>query len=656
MSLRYLVLLLITLPAFAAPRVSSLWDTVLPCPQSRPLHRPIRRVLDEDSLHRFDVLKIEPHLQFNFTQHTLQGYTEIILRADEISLTQIDFRFTHSLVIDSVWSNDNVSATYTANGLDSLQILLTPALAVGDTMRVGIAYHGNPAEVDNWGGFRWGSADSWRPQIAFSMGDGLNLEPPPANYNWIPSHADPTDKVLWEAWFRVPQSYAVSSGGLRLDTIPHGDNTVTWHYRLDQPVSTYLLFVAVSEYMIMTQRESGPLIENFVYPSRQTQAVTHFSNVPAVLDGYANLFGPYPFDRFGYAMVHMSGDMEHATCVSHKDDAVQANNSWDWLLFHELSHEWWGDWVTCGDWRDLWLNEGFATYCEALGKEILYGYDDYMNYVVTDLFPAGRGANDSYSIYDPDNYWGATVYEKGACVMHMLRQILGDTAFFQAWREYGQEHAFGHAVTPQWQAKLEQHYGSSLDWFFQPWVYGTRYPQYRMTYTLDSTASFMIEQTQPTATLFRMPIDIRVVYPDDTVEFTVWNEAVRSQSFRDTLNRGVPLSVTLDPYFKILKSAAYFLDSDFRIENVPQHFILTGIYPNPFNSAAIVAFDLPRMSAVRLRVFDLLGREVASRNLGAFSAGKHTAVWDGGQASSGVYLFRVETENESRIAKAILMK
>jgi aminopeptidase N len=642
---------------WCAPRLLSPWDGVLhPQPVHPQYHLP-RYTLDDDSLHRFDVLKYEPRLQFDLDRQMLWGQTEITLRADQIPLNTIDLRLSDSLVVDSVWADQDYIAAFSRTVRDSLQIMLVPPLAPGDTLCVGVAYHGSPGIVDSWGGFRWGQSADWQPQIAFSMGDGLYLNPPPANYTWLPCHAALGDKVLWECWFRAPADRVVSSGGVLVDMLHHADNTITWHYRLDQPVSTYLLSVAVSDYVIMVQRESGPRIENFVYPARQSQAQTHFSNVPAVLDGFAGLFGPYPFDRFGYAMTRI-GDMEHATCVSHDDGTVTAGHSYDWLLFHEMSHQWWGDWVTCGEWKDLWLNEGFATYCEALGMEVLYGFDSYMGYVTLNIFPAARSANDSYSIYDPDHYWGATVYQKGAAVMHMLRMLLGDSAFFQAWREYGQEHAYGTAVTADWQAKLEQHYGGSLDWFFDAWVYGTRYPRYRVTYTVGSPGSLTIEQIQPTETLFRMPIDVEIVDAGgDTIRYMVWNDAVRSQTFVDTLTEGIPQWVAVDPNNKILKTAIYqILDAESPPAPVPAEFRITSIYPNPFNPTATIAYDLPVAGSVRLRVFDVLGREVSRENLGFRPAGGHVAMWDGSNAASGVYLFCIETAAQRRLTKATLIK
>jgi aminopeptidase N len=367
--------------------------------------------------------------------------------------------------------------------LDSVQIYFSPPLLWGDTLEFTLYYHGIPSRIDDWGGMQFGQESSWHPHICFTLGDGLNLEPPPANYNWLPIYADPNDKTQWEIWLHVPPQRVGVSGGTRLETVYNPDSSSTWHYRLDQPVSTYLLFVSVSDYLIMTQRASGPVIENFVYPSRWTEAQTHFLPVPACLDSFSANFGPYMYDRFGYNMTRQ-GDMEHTTCVSHIDFGVVSNRSWDWILFHEMSHMWWGDWVTCADWRDLWLNEGFATYCEALGMEWTRGEAEFRSYVATDLQAAARNAGNTSTIYDPDYYWGSIVYEKGACVMHMLRWVLGDSTFFATLRDYGQQYAFGNATTAEFQEVCEAHYDSTLQWFFDEWVFeGVSYPGIKSSMT-----------------------------------------------------------------------------------------------------------------------------------------------------------------------------
>lgn len=614
--------------------------------------------LDEDSLHNYNVVKIEANLFFDFDLFEIGGYTITSLTTQEQPLSCIPLRLVESLTVDSVWILGIGAADYTRDGPDSLQVHLDFPVQVGETLSVGIAYHGETAIIDDWGGLRFEPEAFWRPAIAFSMGDGLDLDPPPANHTWFPCFSDPTDKLLWEAWFRVPEDKTVTTAGVRMDTVSHGDGTMTWHYRLDQPVSTYLLFVAVSDYIIMVQRESDPIIENFVYPNRVSQAEEHFSNVPAVFNGFVHRFGPYPFGRMGFCMTRL-GDMEHATCVSHVDQTVQTNHTYDWLLFHEMSHQWWGDWVTLGDWRDLWLNEGFATFCEAIGMEILGGPEAYQYYVEHNLFPAARSANDSYSVYDPDYYWGSTVYEKGACVMHMLRQLMGDSLFFTALRDYGQQFSYGSAVTDDWQAVCEAYYGEDMDWFFEPWLRGTKYPRYHVTQDIGETYTLTIEQQQTWDTYFRMPVDIRYYHEGgDSTTITLWNEAVPSQSYTEFEHLPLVIdSMIFDPDGKILKTVTYeTIEANDPAPGLPETFRLSSVYPNPFNPALTIAYDLPAASRVALRVYNTLGRMVDQRDVGIQPPGSHKLVWDGSGFSSGVYLFCLETPAVSRTVKAVLLK
>ncbi len=648
---------------YAAPRFGSPWDKALASPESLLEPRCRSRVaLDEDSLHDYDAIKYEVNLSVDFSSHSITAWVGMQLRAEDTPLSVVHARLSHELSADSVDSPHGVSEVVQLES-DSVIVTLAQAMAPGDTSWIWFGYHGTPGIVDSWGGLRFAEAQLWRPQICFSMGDGLNLDPPPANYAWLPSFADPTDKVAWEAWIRVPTGKTVTSGGVRVDTVSNADSTTTWHYLLQEPVSTYLLFLAVSDYTIYEQRPSGPLIEHFVYPSRMAAAQTHFEHLPQVLDGFVERFGDYPFGRAGFAMTRL-GDMEHATCVSHVDASVVASYQYDWLLFHELSHQWWGNSVTLGDWRDLWLNEGFATYCEALGMEIIGGEESYQDYVTTDLFPAGRSATDSYSIYDPDVYWGATVYQKGACVMHMLRRVMGDSLFFTAWRDYGGRFSYTNAVTADWQQVCEEHYGESLDWFFQPWVYGTRYPRYRVTSTFSDILEVRIEQIQSTGTYFRMPVVLELMgFDSSTARITVWAEA-EPMSFEAAILPADSIPIfpwqvhRLDPDESILKTVeyVYVVAAEESRPEVPLGFGIESVSPNPFNSATSVTYTLDRTAEVNLTVFDLLGRSVSEIPLGRQGAGNHKYTLELADQAAGIYFIALEIPHAIQVKKAVLLK
>lgn len=619
----------------------------------RSCRLPRLRALD-DSLHFYDVQKIWSELSVNLDSSKIEGSARIALTSTANGLSTIDLRLVESLAIDSIVSSTHTVTSFTRVGTDSLQIFLMPALSIGDTADVTIYYRGRPSIIDAWGGMRFAQTNSWRPQICYTLGDGLDLEPPPANYAWLPSFADLNDKVQWEILLRVPEDKVGVSAGARLDTMHHGDGTVTWHYRLDQPVSTYLLFISVSDYLIMTQRESGPVIENFVYPLRWDQAQVHFEPVPQCVDAFSSAFGPYVFDRFGYNMTR-NGDMEHATCVSHYDAAVVNGRNYDWLLFHELAHQWWGNWVTIADWRDLWLNEGFATYCEALGMEWVRGENDFRSYVRNDLQPAARNAGSGSTIYDPSYYWGSIVYEKGACVLHMLRWVMGDTLFFTALRAYGQQFAFANATTADFQAICEAHHDSTLQWFFDEWVFeGTGYPQYRVSLWGDNSPSgHHLHVVDESAFQFSMPMEV-AYYRQGTLLYMDTID-VDGELLIEALP-GFPDSVVLDPNGWLLKTVQYGINlPSSSPDQSPIDFTLTSAYPNPFNPTITVSFESPIVQPIGMRAFNIGGQLVYAHD-GVAVPGTNQVSWNASAQSSGIYLIKLFTSTESQTVKAVLLR
>ncbi|MBK6767114.1 MAG: hypothetical protein IPG71_12685 [bacterium] len=218
-------------------------------------HRPM--VLD-DSLHIYDCLHISSLLEYDLAGQSIAGWAKLDLVPDEDPMQRIDLRLGAIVSIDSVSAGAYAVDSVSRHGQDSLQIYVSPAIAVGDTVELTVYYHGHPPSIDPWGGMFFAAANGWQPEICYTLGDGLNLAEPPANHAWLPCFNDPNDKVTSEFWMRVPSDRVAVGPGVRLATIDNGDSTQTWHYRLDQPVSTYLLFVSVSDYLIMTQREAVP--------------------------------------------------------------------------------------------------------------------------------------------------------------------------------------------------------------------------------------------------------------------------------------------------------------------------------------------------------------------------------------------------------------
>ena len=266
---------------------------------------------------------------------------------------------------------------------------------------------------------------------------------------------------------------------------------------------------------------------------------------------YAGLFGEYPFvaEKYGHAQSLYGGGMEHQTCSSLPifNETIEA---------HELAHQWWGDLVTCRDFHHIWLNEGFATYCEALWAEAIGGAAAYHEELSFNRWFGPR------TIYVPDvsiesRIWDPWLsYNKGSWVLHMLRHVLGDTAFFAALRHFYVQYAYSTATTEDFRDVCEAVSGRDLDAFFQQWIYGEYYPRYRFDWTSAPVGgghdvALTLRQIQSWQ-LFRMPIDVTVTTAGGERTFVV-EDSLASQGFTLHVD-AAPTAVAVDPDGWILKA------------------------------------------------------------------------------------------------------
>jgi aminopeptidase N len=391
-------------------------------------------------------------------------------------------------------------------------------------------------------------------------------------------------------------------------------------------------------------------------------ALIHFSNCDIMMDAYIERYGAYPFDKFGYVM-EAKGDMEHQTCVTHVNSALQPNHLYDWLLAHEMAHMWWGDCISVGDWRDVWLSEGFATYSEAIFHEHAYGTTSYKNYIQNNIMNPVLSSGENFPIYDPLYLWGTTTYEKGACVLHMLRHVIGDSTFFDALAAYRAAYEYSSAVTPEFQAEVEAVSGQDLEWFFSEWIYGSGYPEYEYSWLADSTAggydlNLVVDQVQ-TSQVFTMPVEVLVTMTSgDSLLTLVVDE---THEVFDLVMPYQPTAVEIDPENWILNTA----------EEVPYAGIgdvvacpdlsLRQNRPNPFGGVTTITYEVLRPQHVRLGIYDAAGRKIAGLVDGYSPAGPAEVVWDGRDSEGrsvapGTYFCTLATEDGRLVRRVILLK
>jgi aminopeptidase N len=258
--------------------------------------------------------------------------------------------------------------------------------------------------------------------------------------------------------------------------------------------------------------------------------------------------------------------MEHQTVTSMSYLLVTGDRKFDNVVVHELAHQWFGDAVTLKDWKNIWLNEGFASYCEALWEEHQNGRKAYFDYMKK--FDYGYFSGTVYAPADfIDNYAVyTTIYNKGAWVLHMLRGIMGDSAFFAAAKEYYSRFKYGNAETSQLVEIMEQYYGQKLDWFFDEWVYkGTGRPKYEYSWKFEDfqgqkgsgnyTVNLQLKQVQKDdLDVYKMPLKITISSSNGEKEFTVFNDA-KEQAFQFVTD-SEPKEVFIDKDNWVLKKIA----------------------------------------------------------------------------------------------------
>ncbi|MEO0206926.1 MAG: M1 family aminopeptidase, partial [candidate division WOR-3 bacterium] len=359
-------------------------------------------------------------------------------------------------------------------------------------------------------------------------------------------------------------AFKVGSNGKLLSVVDNGNGTSTHHWKTVYPISTYLISVALTNYAEFSNwfkysPTDSMQVLNYVLPENLSSAQ---AGLPKAVDGlqiFSQLFGLYPFinEKYGHAQFGWGGGMEHQTMT-------YLGGFSEYLVIHELSHQWFGDMITCRTWPDLWLNEGFASYCEGLYGEKRYGMSSYWSVINADMSSAKSAVGTLY-LQDTTSvgnmFAGSRVYSKGSSVLHMLRHVLGDSIFFQSMYNYANDPnlKYGTASTQDFQTVCEVTSGRDLDFFFNEWVFGEKYPRYSYGWTSEpSNGGYKVTLgvTQTTLTtnplFFTMPIDIQIFGNGWDTTIVIFNNQ-QTQTFEFDVSHQ-PTSLQFDPGNWILKT------------------------------------------------------------------------------------------------------
>jgi aminopeptidase N len=580
--------------------------------------------------------EIDPNVKY------IKGSVTSYFTSQVENLTEIEFDLNDTLTVDSVFQN-NQKIIFIQND-NKLIIPLIHPLSYLQLDSVQVFYQGEPEpKLTGFGSFSKGS-HSGIPII-------WTLSEPYGAMEWWPCKQSLVDKIdSIDIIVTSPELYRTASNGILVShTVENGLRKMHWKHR--HPITTYLVAIAVTnyaDYSDWVELEDGRKIEilNYVYPENLEKAKGETPVTIEFMQLFNQLFGEYPFanEKYGHAQFGWGGGMEHQTM------SFMFNFNYE-LVAHELAHQWFGNYITCGSWQDIWLNEGFATYLTGLVYENLQDGYWWQNWKILNVERILRQPGGSVFVKDTTDiitiFSGRLSYSKGAYLLHMLRWIVGDEDFFTGMRNYynDPEIANGFARTHQFVQHMETAGDTSLTEFFNDWFYGEGFPIYSTEFapTEDGLLKIKLSQTSshPSVGFFEMPVPVRVYNEDktDSTDFRLVNITNNQEFFVDVDFKVAELKI--DPEYWLVSKTSQIVNA-----KINPALNEISVYPNPFTKSF----------SVRLPT----GHEMISAQLYSsdgvlikqFSGSETEFLWD--EIAKGIYFLRIKTNNkifETKIVK-----
>ncbi|PYS53262.1 MAG: hypothetical protein DMF68_00085 [Acidobacteria bacterium] len=570
-TLSYTIALIILLSGFAPSSFAQRRRRV--ARSAEPVQRTLPHHLPQGTLHTraprtFDVLNYTIRTRFDVPNRTVIGDETVTLKPLASGFKSFDLDAS-SMKIETVTLGDSNTMLQWTQPPDKLSIALDRAYGPTDSISIRIRYRATPHKGIYFIQQTRGGSEMAKPAQIWSQGE------PEENHYWFPCYDFPDDKATSEQYITTSADQIAISNGSLLETINNPDGSHTFHWKMDEPHSSYLISLVVGNYAKLTDTYKNIPVEYYTYPGTEQQARNAFSKTPEMIRLFSEKLNyEFPFNRYAQTIVanFIFGGMENITATTHadteilgysgtKETAVSTTN----LISHELAHSWFGDLVTCKDWSQAWLNEGFATFMEAVFREHEAGREAYMAemhsnmllYFLEDSFRYRRPI-----VYDryrqPIDLFDSTLYKKGALILHMLREEVGDEMFWNSLNKYLNENKDKVVQTSDLEHAFEETTGKKLDWFFDQWVYKAGYPELRVRSFYNAathTLALNIAQTQlpeaMTPAVFRLPVDIEFeTAKGKRTEHILINE--RQQRFSFKLD-SKPVAINFDKDERILK-------------------------------------------------------------------------------------------------------
>ncbi|WP_111707787.1 M1 family metallopeptidase [Lutibacter citreus] len=548
-----------------------------------------------------DLVHTKLKVNFNYKDREMNGEAWVTL-APHFYKTNKVVLDAKAFKINSVKVN-NLNAAYNYSD-NQLTVELDKTYSKGEEYAVYVNYIARPEKVTQKGSKNITDAkglyfidpleeDPEKPTQIWTQGETE------ASSCWFPTIDSPNQKSSEEIYMTVPSKYVSLSNGTLISQKDNADGTRTDYWKMDQKHAPYLFFMGVGDFSIVHDKWKDKKVDYYVEPEYESVAKDIFGLTPEMMTFFSDLTGiQYPWDKYSQIVVrdYVSGAMENTTAVVHGENAQQKkgqlidNNELEGTIAHELFHHWFGDLVTTESWANLTVNESFATYSVYLWYEYKYGKDKAAAHMYNEVQTYLDSNSDDkflvrFNYHNKEDMFDTVSYHKGNAILHMLRDVLGDDAFFQGLSKYLNDHKFGTAEAQDLRLALEEISGKDLNWFFNQWYYGNGHIKANVTYdynTINRTVTVNINQTEK---VFKFPLSIDVYEGDIKNSHNVWvNSKQSSFTFpysklpklvnidaKHVLLAEFTESKSIDNFIFQFKNAPHYLDRRLALEEIVKH-------------------------------------------------------------------------------------
>jgi aminopeptidase N len=507
---------------------------------------------------RNNLIHTKLDLRFDWAKEQVLGKATLTLKPYFYPVAELVLDAKGFDIHNITFANQNTPLKYTYNN-EQIVIDLGKTIPSNQEYQLFIDYTAKPGEVRPGGGSAAITSDQGlffinprgeeknKPQQIWTQGETE------WNSRWFPTIDKPNERCTQETALTVDAKYKTLSNGALVNSKNNGDGTRTDYYKMSLPHAPYLFMVAVGDFAVVKETWNGKPVEYFVEPAFEPYARGIFSNTKEMLTFFSEKLGvTYPWDKYSQIVVrdYVSGAMENTTGVifgefMQKTTREMIDNHNELIIAHELFHHWFGDYVTCESWANLTMNEGFANYSEYLWYEHKYGVDEAdqhrwseLNGYLGSVAQGGAHPLIHFGHDDKEDMFDAHSYNKGGLVLHMLRNYLGDEAFFAGLKKYLVDNAFTAVEAHDLRLAMEEISGEDLNWFFNQWYFASGHPELVIDYNYQAETGVMeviIEQVQNTdysPAIFQLPISIDIYQGNQPRrEYIVMTERKQTFSF-----------------------------------------------------------------------------------------------------------------------------